>query len=50
MKTILMNTESIQANAPPKLVLSLPEKLRLKRPCSSKIVYLLHVENYKTTV
>ena len=41
IETITMNTENSKTNEPHKFVLDL---------ISSKLIYLLEVENYKTTV
>ena len=50
METIFINTENSKTNEPNKFVVKLSQMLDLKTGCSSKFVYLLHVEQYKKTV
>ena len=54
METIFMNTENSKRSESHKSVLSLSQRLDLRhlnKNCrSSKLIYLLHVEKYKTTV
>ena len=51
MQTIFMNTKKSKANKPHKLILNLSQRLKFRQTCcSSKLVYLLHVEKYKKTV
>ena len=53
METIFMNTENSKTNEPHKFVLNLSQRLDLRSSntcCSSKCIYLLHVEKYKKKV
>ena len=53
MEAIFMNTENSKTNEPHKFVFNLSVRLDFRSSitcCSSKLVYLLHVAKYKTTV
>ena len=55
METIFINTEDSKTNEQHEFVLNLSQRLDLikkleKMSCSSKFVYLLQMEKYKTTV
>ena len=52
MGTILINTENSKTNEPHKFALNLSQRLDLRssnKYYSSKLVYLLHLDKYKTT-
>ena len=50
METIFMNTEKSKNNEPQKLVVTNIKFKKFKQTfCSSKLVYLLHLEKYVTT-